>query len=283
MDSHGSRFPQMDKTLADLIDYQNGILQDLYSRTLSTKSDPSLSCREQSSEARTIDQCSWPWTMNSQQLITALVCSTTRRARSDINEDLDQALKTLNQRHSRREKYAFVHTGRYLYAIGKSLFKFDIRLGHVQSTENPCSSRSQFGLAANSRQFVLVGGYIDENKCTLSCRRFDCQNNRWHILPDVPMQSRHGLHSPGVCLIDHRTAILVGGALRTHEGSIAMRKCFYLDLKRNKWRPIEPCHEARGKPLIIHHSSMIYAIGGLQYLYDEHHVMTTIHVNSIEQ
>jgi hypothetical protein len=288
MHSHASRFPQMDKTLVNLIDCQMRILQDSHSSTLSTQSNPSISNAERSAEATssngsTIDDCHWPWTIRSQQLITVLVCSTVRRARSDINEDLDQAVRTLNQRHSPREKYAFVHTGRYLYAIGKSLFKFDIHLGHVQSTENPCPGRSQFGLAATSRQFVLVGGWIDENKCTLSCMRFDCQNNRWHILPNVPVRSRHGLHSPGVCLIDPRTMLVVGGALHTRAGSIAMRKCFHLDLKTNTWRSIAPCHEARAKPLITYHSGTAFAIGGLQYLYDEHQVMTIIHVQSIEQ
>ena len=281
MHSHSGRFPQMDRTLAGLIDYQHGILQNFPPRTVSVKSDPSISTAE--SDERTLDQRPWPWKMKSQQMITVLVCSTSARARGDINEDLEQALQTLNQRHSQREKYAFMHTGRYLYAIGKSLFKFDIRLGHVQSTENPHPGRCQFGLAANSRQFVLVGGWMDQNSCTLSCMRFDCQTDQWHILPDIPIRSRQGFHSPGVCFIGRRAVIVMGGALPTTAGSIAMRKCFHLSLTRRKWRSIAPCHEARAKPMLIYHSGLIYAIGGVRYLYDQHRVMTTIHVTSIEQ
>ncbi|CAF3129039.1 unnamed protein product [Rotaria sp. Silwood2] len=306
-----NKFSNMDKKLHELINYQRNILNRLDESIIHIDSTDSLelnkssyclisynSIKTKSSKEQTLwiteseetinsnQNSQYLWNINHKKITTIAICCTLKRNRKEINQDFNQALYLFNQFDSSEQKYAFIHVGKFLYAIGEyktRMFKFNVTSHTIQHIDGPYPGRSQFGLAATIDYIILIGGLINEGKSISSSILFNCKQEQWYSLPNLPLRYQQGVFLPGVCFIDHCTIIVVGGLIMTSEGPVAMRKCFHLNLNKRKWLSIESCKEARGQPIVTYYSDMIYAIGGLQYIYDKYKIMTSINVISIEQ
>ncbi|CAF3813256.1 unnamed protein product [Rotaria sordida] len=306
-----NKFYNMEKKLYELINYQKNILNRLDKSIIEIESNDSLelnnssycliphnSIKIKSSQDETLwiteseetinssKNSQYLWNINHKKITTIAICCTLQRNRQEINKDFQQALYLFNQFDSSEQKYAFIHVGKFLYAIGEyktKMFKFNIISHNIQHIDGPYPGRSQFGLAATINYIILIGGLITEQKSISSNILFNCKQEQWCSLPNLPLRYQQGIFLPGVCFIDHCTIIVVGGLIMTSEGPIAMRKCFRLNLNQRKWLSIASCNEARGQPIVTYYSDMIYTIGGLQYIYDKYKIMTSINVISIEQ
>ncbi|CAF4879915.1 unnamed protein product [Rotaria sp. Silwood1] len=296
-----NKFINMNKKLYELINYQKIILNRLDNSIIQNENNNSSYClipyksiKIKSSNEQTLSiteseetiNSQYIWNINDKKITTIAICCTLKRTRQEINQDFHQALQLFNQFDSLEQKYAFIHIGKFLYAIGEyktRMFKFNIISHIIQHIDGPYPGRSQFGLAATIDYIILIGGLINKQKSISSSILFNCKQEQWYSLPNLPLRYEQGIFLSGVCFIDHCTIIIVGGLIMTSQGPIAMRKCFRLNLNKKKWLSISSCNEARGQPIVTYYSDMIYTVGGLQYIYDKYKIMTNINVISIEQ
>lgn len=295
--------------LHELIDYQENILQRFDNKTQQIESHDSLessSCslipsksitikpsNEQTpwitESEETIDSTKTPpylWNIDRNRITTITLCSTLKRNRQDINKDIHEALHQFNKFNSPEQKYAFIHNEKFIYAIGEyktRMFKYDIISKRVQFIDGPYPSRSQFGVAATINHIILIGGLNINRKSISSTILFDCKQEQWYSLSNIPLRHQQGVFLSGVCFINHDLIIIIGGLIMTSQGPIAMRKCFCLNINKRKWLSIASCNEARGHSIVTYCLDRVYTIGGLQYVYDKYKRMECINIISIEQ
>ncbi|CAF3812898.1 unnamed protein product [Rotaria magnacalcarata] len=226
------------------------------------------------------------WNIDHKKITTIAICCTLKRNRREINKDISEALHRFNQFDSSEQKYAFIHVGKYIYAIGDCkirMYKYDIISQRIHQIDGPYPGRSQFGLAATIDYIILIGGLTIEEKSISSTILFNCKQEQWYSLPNLPLRYQQGVFLPAVCFIAPSTIIIVGGFIMTSEGPIAMRKCFRFNLNKRKWLSIASCNEARGQSILTYYSDRIYTIGGLQYIYDKCKIITSKNVIAIEE
>lgn len=294
---HSNKFSNMENKLSELIEYQKNILHRLDDSSDLTKSSNCLtqskSLNEQTlwltESEETINSTKTHrhlWNIDRKRITTIAICCALKRDLKKMNQDFHEALHRFKQFDSTKNKYALIHTGKYIYAIGEyktQMFKFDIISHEIQHIDGPYPGRIQFGLATTANRIILIGGLTNQGQSISSSITFDCKQEQWYSLPDVPLKYKQGVCLSGVCFINSYTIIVIGGLIMTHEGLIAMRRCFRLNLNNGKWLTIASCNEARGQPIVTYHSDTVYTIGGFRYIYDQYKRMKSINVTSIEQ